>query len=193
MQDSVSSNGTPSARAAADDLGLCWCPRKARRSAAACARPSDSARAIARAELRRRVGKRVVRERADHEAIDAGRRAVDGRLAEQDDVAARQIHVFVGRVIRQAAVLRPPNASPRTRRACRRASETSGRARPSQRALASKRDDHRALGRLPGEADADVDGLHRRRDAASSATSTALSRPPESRYRRWHLGNWVIW
>src|SRR2546429_4607691 len=47
---------------------------------------------------RRRIGKRIVLERAEDEAIERRRGAVHAGLAEQNDVAAGKIHVFVGRV-----------------------------------------------------------------------------------------------
>ena len=50
-------------------------------------------------KFRRGVRKRIVFERAEDESIDSGRRAEDRSLAQQDDVPAREVHVFVGRVI----------------------------------------------------------------------------------------------
>ena len=79
MHDSVSSNGTPSAapRRMTSAFSIA---RTARRSAGR-APGRATARAPSPPEFRRRVGKRIVRERAEHQPIDARGRAVHAGLA----------------------------------------------------------------------------------------------------------------
>ena len=112
-------------------------------------------------------------------------------LSEQHDVAARQIHVFVGRVVAGRASLRAQCADGIDVASCRRtATRAAARAARSAGSRASALRP-RAVRPFPCEADADVDGLHVASLAASSARSTALSRPPESRTAvAWKSGNW---
>ena len=100
-----------------------------------------------------------MRERAEHEPIELRGGAVHARLAEQDDVAAREIHVFVRRVIRR----RPPFDRPVRRgvdvaHVDRQRRESSHVRR--ERARREQLCDRHALGRFPREPDADVDRLH---------------------------------
>src|SRR5687767_5345589 len=52
-------------------------------------------------ELGRRVRKRVVRERGECDSMDRMARAMDGRLAEEHDVPAGEVDIFVRRVERR--------------------------------------------------------------------------------------------
>ena len=80
MHDSVSCSGTPSCRPASDDLRLAPIRRTARRSRSGCARPKRERVRHRGAKRGGRVGERVVRERAEHEPIDAGGGAVHASL-----------------------------------------------------------------------------------------------------------------
>ena len=144
-----------------------------------------------RPKRRRRIGKGIVRERAEHEPIDAGGGAVHARLSEQDHVSARQIHVLVGRVVGGRA----PFDRPMVRRV--HVAHVDGQRHQRTRAAAERLGGEQfaqggLLGGLPGEADAHVDRLHGSPRAASSARSTALSRPPEMQNGCLHLVTWRI-
>ncbi len=100
-------------------------------------------------------------------------------LPSRIDVAAGQVHVFVGRVITRRPSLHGPVR-------CRvdvghvdREHDQRTHASVQSGGLDEPRD-RLALGLLPGEPDADVDRLHLAA-RASSTSSTALSRPPERR------------
>jgi hypothetical protein len=103
-----------------------------------------------------------VGEGADDEPADVRGRAVDGRLAEEDDVAAGEIHILVRRVIRR----RPSYHGPVRRGvdvphvdAERHERPHASAVRRQRRAREKPRHDG-LLGALPGQPDADVDRLN---------------------------------
>ena len=139
MHDKVSSNGTPSATPRRIDVGLAQLRiggvhvqgvRESQRQ-----RPSHR-----RSEFRRRIGKWVVTERAEHDAIDAGSGAVYASLREQDDVAARKVDVFVRRVVaRRRALDRPVRGCVDVAHVDRQRDEIAVRGRQSRRSGAGRR------------------------------------------------------
>ena len=165
--------------AAADDLGFARCPRTARRSWSACARPSDSARAIAARNAGVASGNGLCSSVPSTRRSMPRRGAVHRRLAEQHDVAARRytsssgVWYAGGRPCIAQCVAGVDVAHVDGQRDERPHAVRAARAR-EQRV-----DDARSAA-SHARPDADVDRLDRRPRAASSASSTALSRPPES-------------
>ena len=97
MHESVSSSGTPSARPKpiTSDLSIVG----KRRDDLDCGRESERQRSRQRREeLWRRVRKRVAGEWSDIETRETCASHEHGRLRQQDDVAAFEVDVFIGRV-----------------------------------------------------------------------------------------------
>ena len=142
MHDSDSSSGTPSSAPSLITSSLC----RAVSGVTIAMRAPEAERQRARhrvEEFRRRVRKRVVGERAQGEPGTPQTRAQHGGLREQHDVAAFEVDVLVGRVVRAAAGRRPPSASAGTRRACRQSSVAAAR-RPANGGVPSSRSIARA-------------------------------------------------
>ena len=153
MHDSVSSSGTPSSRPRRITSDLC----SAANGAVDRDRCREPDRQRARESRRRTRPSRPGTDcrRAARSAPGAMPRArhEHGRLRQQDDVAALEVDVLVGRV--EAGRLRrgSPSGSADRRRACRTQRAAIGRTRSAgERREESRR--HGALLRFPGEADA---------------------------------------
>ena len=99
-------------RAAADDVGLARCPRTARRSAAGARGRATARAAIAARNSGVASGNGLCASVPMHEPVDAARpRSRPPALPSRTTLRPGQIHVFVRRVIRRAAVPRSPSAS----------------------------------------------------------------------------------
>jgi hypothetical protein len=111
------------------------------------------------AKLGRRVGERIVRERAEHDAIELRRRAVHAGLAKEHDIASRQVHVFVRRVICGRAALDGPvrRGVDVTHVDAQRDERAHA---PIEASVGKELRHHRAFSRFPGESHADIYRLY---------------------------------
>ena len=110
------------------------------------------------AELGRRIREWIVIQGAEHETADARPGAEHTRFAQQHDVAAREVHVLVGRVIRRRPSHERPVSGwidvPHVDRERNERPQAKGRVDRRQITL-----DHVALCAFPCQADAHVDRL----------------------------------